>query len=451
MKNAYCPKLLQKNLFRIFLGITGITLGFGLHLPWLLVARGRQENNLENSFENTSKGSKTSTKGTQRNDLNFQFPKQISSPQQQETYTDLKQAEKLSQSYPKLRIFLSLLQAEKLKETRGNQIWNEPSLYEIFYWLRSFSAFRILSQYDLQSLAQNFSQLFYSIGDLSANDSGDSRELGRIYIKDYFERIANSPYPGQGSWLVLRIFIDPIREFSRELPRELPSRTEPPIRRIRIIYNALSAQNPPQVAQRNFWLLHKSSPMQRSSLYPQPDALSSSQQYAYFIPHPFSPLDNQAKTGALLPPPAGQPSQKKNIRYRLSFIAAEKLSPPENELSELSHQPYDTATLLQILRNYLRDQNIENDRLVPSKIRMLNKNKLDSNSYFLIQELIFYYYLLYLPERCKAFIIAQQQWKLNQTSQPIQNLWRIQIPKMWAAIDTISQPHNPDVKTLLPG
>ena len=221
------------------------------------------------------------------------FPKSIRTSEQRMAYLALQEAEQMSQSYPKLRVFASFLRSDKLHKPLVSHIWSEPSLYESLLWLDNFSLVRLLAPAALQSLAQNVMQLLYTVGNLEEAKDG---ELGRIFIKDYFRRMTDNPYPGQGSWLVLRIFLEPA--------------VNKGVRRLRILYNAY-LDNEFDVGPQ---LLQEPPPVQRSGTYPQKSAERLNYQYAYLIPHPLRTNEIVEKQTE------SHKSEQQAVRYRLSFI-----------------------------------------------------------------------------------------------------------------------------------
>ncbi|WGK68671.1 hypothetical protein P0082_09300 [Candidatus Haliotispira prima] len=428
-------------------------------------------------------------------------------PEERAMYRALEEAEQRAESYPNLRVLATFpgpLKQKVDKDLAGRfgAIWSEPSLYEAFLWLANFGLVSFLSPSDRQVLANVLMQVLQVAADLigvaeqaqaqGKEKSGEKQsyegELGRIFIKDYFRRIADSPYPGQGSWLVLRIFLDPVNEADGQA------------RRLSILYNAYRETAPQATMSRVAPLMQDSDkhPMQRSSVYPQKSNARLSYQYMYLIPQTESP-DEQAEGGSTgerkkvvdrpwatppgmgwKPPEADTPEsgedsgaesakegaadlaagpaeegwkaqrsrQARPLRYyRLSFIEQSQLY-----ARPILHAQYSSAKYLEILRNYLRDGDSDNDSQIASAIQTLSRRELDTESDLLLQEVILYYYLLYLPARCNYFISSQQsRQQLNDAGPLLKNLWRVELPRIWNAIDMVRLRYSREFDRLLPG
>ena len=404
------------------------------------------------------------------------IPEKLRTPEQREAFRALQEVEELAATYPRLRVFAHLqrrLPMRKLGSAGKNgssasrdardSIWSEPTLYEAFLWLSDFGLVANLSLADLRGLAQNLMQILHAAGNLQDSPPG---ELGRIYIKDYFRRIADSSYPGKGSWLVFRFFLDAINELDGGT------------RRISILCNAYQETVSPASSS---WLPDPERyPMQRSAVYPQRsnDRLAY---HAYLIPIHFEGRSKVRTESNSLPLAGSAPSTRDNaaatdtsplaqattaeefggkntkeiapdipdqsVRYRLSFIEQSELY-----AKRTLHPQYSNAKYLGVLRSYLRDGLSDNDREVLPAVHALSRRNLNADTYFLMQELIFYYYLLYLPDRCNYFIRSQQtHLQLSRANPVLKNLWRVQLPRLWATINAVRTRYSRKFEVLLPG
>ncbi len=424
------------------------------------------------------------------------LPSELSLPEQQHAYRALLQAEQRTLSYPNLRVLAVYPNSASEQRNQSREtvtLWAEPTLYEIFLWLADLGLVSKLEQAEQQNLADILLQTLRWAGSLAERDravqaaqavkqtaeTADATELVRVFIRNYFRPIARSPYPGRGSWLVLRIFLDPYNEADQG------------VRRLSILYNAhhedvtqTPVRGPAPLPGALIGAL-----IQRSSVYPQKDG--AGHRYAYLIPSvlsapsslksalsansansqsslnqegsqsardalPGSPagipeprsLDSRRATLGNSPGDAAEPETAAQLpHYRLSFIEKANLY-----TRQTLYPQYSVTKSLEILRNYLRDAFPDNDGLVPPAVNELRQRELDPDSYFLVQELIWYYYLLYLPQRCEYFISSQQnRWQLRNSSAQTKDLWRVFIPRIWQVIDAVRLRYSREFDALLPG
>ncbi|MEM9424968.1 MAG: hypothetical protein AAF975_09315, partial [Spirochaetota bacterium] len=248
-------------------------------------------------------------------------------------------------------------------------------------------------------------------------ENSESGELGRIFVKDYFPRLSGSSFPGKGSWLVMRVFLEPLGEED--------------FRRIRILYNAY----------RETLGSLEDSVMQRSGDYPQEEGHLVGSQVAYL----FDADPPELK-------PLGPPMLGAQIRQRPASVCCRLSFTPEPYAGRKLHPQYSTGKSLEILRGYLRDADSSNDHLVLPALSRLRQRDTDADTGFQIAELVFYYYLMYRPDLCDEFLASQKnQWGLNRSAESWRDLWQIRLPRIWASIKAVRFRYGWESRHLLPG